>query len=102
MQCQTFSVPLPMSTRRERAKAQANQLNRQLEPTTVMPKKRKEQVVELGKFFIDLAKLTFGGVILTVLLDYSSYKMPLLTTGLVALFMFVTFGFQIIRYGNRE
>ena len=66
------------------------------------PKERKEQVVELGKFFIDLAKLIFGGVILTVLLDYSSYKMSLLIAGLVALFMFVTLGYQIIRYGNSK
>ena len=91
-----------MSTRRERAKAQANQLNRQLEPATVMPKERKEQVVELGKFFIDLAKLIFGGVILTVLLDYQSYKMPLLIAALVSLVMLVTFGYQVIRYGNRN
>ena len=91
-----------MSTRRERAKAQANQLNRQLEPATVMPKERKEQVVELGKFFIDLAKLIFGGVILTVLLDYQSYKMPLLIAALVSLVMLVTFGYQVIRYGNRK
>ena len=91
-----------MSTRRERAKAQANQLNRQLEPTSMMPKERKEQVVELGKFFIDLAKLIFGGVILTVLLDYQSYKMSLLMAGLVSLVMLVTFGYQIIRYGNRK
>ena len=91
-----------MSTRRERAKAQANQLNRQLEPTSMMPKERKEQVVELEKFFIDLAKLIFGGVILTVLLDYQSYKMSLLMAGLVSLVMLVTFGYQIKRYGNRK
>jgi hypothetical protein len=91
-----------MSTRRKRAKAQANQLNRQLEPATVIPKERKEQVVELGKFFIDLAKLIFGGVILTVLLDYQSYKMPLLMAALVSLVMLVTFGYQVIRYGNRK
>ena len=91
-----------MSTRRERAKAQAGQLNKQLVAIAERPKERKEQVVELGIFFVDLAKLTFGGVILTVLLDYSSYKMPLLIAGLVALFMFVTLGYQIIRYGNRK
>ena len=34
--------------------------------------------------------------------DYKSDKMPLLIAGLVALFMFVTFGYQIIRYGNRQ
>ena len=68
----------------------------------MMPKERKEQVVELGKFFIDLAKLIFGGVILTVLLDYQSYKMSLLMAGLVSLVMLVTFGYQIIRYGNRK
>ena len=68
----------------------------------MMPKERKEQVVELGKFFIDLAKLIFGGVILTVLLDYQSYKMPLLIAALVSLVMLVTFGYQVIRYGNRK
>ena len=91
-----------MSTRRERVKAQASQHNKQLVAIANKPKERKEPVVELGKFFVDLAKLTFAGVILTVLLDYKSDKMPLLIAGLVALFMFVTFGYQIIRYGNRQ
>ena len=91
-----------MSTRRERAKAQNLQLNKQLESKVTMPKERREQVVELGKFFIDLAKLIFGGVILTVLLDYRSYKMPLLSAGLVSLAMLVILGYQIIRFGNKK
>ena len=91
-----------MSTRRERVKAQASQRNKQLVAIANKPKERKEPVVELGKFFVDLAKLIFAGVILTVLLDYKSDRMPLLIAGLVALVTFVTFGYQIIRYGNRE
>ena len=91
-----------MSSRRERAKAQASQRIKQLVAIASKPKERKEPVVELGKFFVDLAKLTFAGVILTVLLDYKSDKMPLLIAGLVALVMFVTFGYQIIKYGNRK
>ena len=91
-----------MSTRRERAKAQNLQLNKKLESKVTMPKERREQVVELGKFFIDLAKLIFGGVILTVLLDYRSYKMPLLSAGLVSLAMLVILGYQIIRFGNKK
>jgi hypothetical protein len=91
-----------MSTRRKRVKVQASQHNKHLVAIANKPKERKEPVVELGKFFVDLAKLTFAGVILTVLLDYKSDKMPLLIAGLVALFMFVTFGYQIIRYGNRQ
>ena len=94
-----------MSKRRERAKAQTAQLNQQLVTTKeAKDKKRSEQLVELGKFFNDLAKLVFGGVILTTLREqeYNLYKIPLIGTALVALVMFVILGYQLIRYGNKK
>ena len=57
-------------------------------------------IVELGKFFIDIAKLIFGGVILTILLDYRDYKMPLLVSGLITLVFFVILGTMIIKKAN--
>ena len=90
-----------MTKRRERAKAQRQQHNLQLAQTEKKTEKRREHVVELGKFFIDLAKLVFGGVVLTILLDYESYKLPLFYTGIVVLVLFVELGYQLIKYGNR-
>lgn len=59
-------------------------------------------IVELGKFFIDIAKLIFGGVILTILLDYRDYKMPLLISGLLTLVFFVILGTMIIKKANNN
>ena len=91
-----------MTKRRERAKAQGQlAANVQLAQAGKKTKERREHVVELGKFFIDLAKLVFGGVVLTILLDYESYKLPLFYTGIVVLVLFVELGYQLIKYGNR-
>ena len=91
-----------MSKRRERAKAQSAHPNNKMAQQETNIVRRIEQLVELGKFFIDLAKLIFGGVILTVLLEYMTYKMPLLATGLISIMMFVILGFHLISYANKK
>lgn len=57
-------------------------------------------IVELGKFFIDIVKLIFGGVILTILLDYRDYKLPLFVSGMVTIVFFVILGTMIIKKAN--
>jgi len=91
-----------MSNRREKAKAKGQELNKQLMREEKKPRERSEQLVELGKFFIDLAKLVFGGVILTVLMDFNPYKQILLEAGLLSLVVFVSFGYQLIRLANKK
>ena len=68
---------------------------------TIVEDKPLPHIVELGKFFIDIAKLIFGGVILTILLDYRDYKMPLLVSGLVTLMFFVILGTMIIKKASK-
>ena len=73
-----------MSKRREKNKPQ-NTLNRQLEQPGVKEKEKNESLIELGKYFYNLSGLVFGGVILTILLDFKEDKVPLLFAGLIAM-----------------
>lgn len=102
MEVSDFLSTFAMSNRREKAKAQTSQLNKQLQSVEKKSKERIEELVELGKFFIDLAKLVFGGVILTVLMDFYPYKQPLLEAGILSMVLFLIFGYQLIRYANRK
>ena len=92
-----------MNSRRDKAKKQNTALNKQLETVGVVQGQNENKtIIELGEFFIDLAKLVFGGVILTVLLDYREYKMPLLVSGMVFIVSFVIFGLILIDNGREK
>ena len=92
-----------MNSRRDKAKKQNTALNKQLETVGVVQGQNENKtIIELGEFFIDLAKLVFGGVILTVLLDYREYKMPLLVSGMVFIVSFVIFGLILIDNGRKK
>lgn len=69
-----------MSTRRERAKAQAYQLNKQLEPKTKKVNQRQEK---LANFLIDVAKYVFTGVIIASLFKEMTDKLSLYLLGML-------------------
>jgi hypothetical protein len=79
-QCESFLLLLPMSTRRERAKAQKPQLNSQLE---VIPKMKVNQRKEkLGTYFVDVSKYVLTGVIITSLFKDMTNKASIYLLGL--------------------
>ena len=53
-----------MNARRGKNKQQQAQLNKQLEPVSEKPKLKHPIAKKMGDFFIDVAKLIIGGVIL--------------------------------------
>ena len=55
----------------------------------------KETRKKLGDFFIDIAKLVFGGVVLSVILDLNIDKIAILSMGVLATTVLVILGFVI-------
>ena len=71
-----------MSTRRERAKAPAAQLNKQLEAVEKRMPKENQRKEKLANFLIDVAKYVFTGVIITSLFNDVSDKTILYVVGM--------------------
>lgn len=58
---------------------------------------KKEKIREqLGEYLIDISKLTFGGVVLSVILDISDNKPLVLIFGIVATIIIAVLGFLIL------
>ena len=92
-----------MSTRRERAKAPAAQLNRQLQfaqeaaQKVALREERKKKVNQwASELFTDMAKLVFAGVILGGVFEKVENPILLYGTGLVFLIMFLFIGYLFI------
>ena len=94
-----------MTVRREKAKAQKPQLNKQLEAIEAMePTEQKQEqsiAFEAGKFCLDIAKLVFGGVILAGIMQQGIEFNSLFLTGLSVVLLFVVFGFYLIRRSKK-
>lgn len=87
-----------MNARRDKAKQQRNQLNQQLEPVAVKTKKEKDEFVyEVGKFALDLAKLTFAGVFLTAIMDVSVDMVKVIQWCAIAISILIVFGFILVK-----
>ena len=91
-----------MTTRREKAKAQKPQLNKQLEAIEAVEQKQEQSIAfEAGKFCLDIAKLVFGGVILAGIMQQGIEFNSLFLTGLSVVLLFVVFGFYLIRRSKK-
>jgi hypothetical protein len=59
--------------------------------------KRKVPVKEkLGDFFIDIAKLVFGGVVLSLIISFEANKVFMLVCGIIATAVIAGYGFYLI------
>lgn len=90
-----------MNARREKVKTQ-HQLNRQLEPVEKPRRERDEFTIEVGKFFLDLAKLTFGGMFLTAIMDVSYDMEKVIKICSMAILILAVIGFIFIKLGNNK
>ncbi len=52
---------------------------------------------ELGKYFIDISKLIFGGVVLSQIISISENKNLVLILGIIAAIFFAIIGFIVIK-----
>ena len=59
-------------------------------------------LVESGKFFIDLAKLTFGGLFLTSILELHYDLVLVLIYGFATIVSLTILGFVLIKIGNSK
>lgn len=91
-----------MSTRRERAKAQSAQQSRNVAMVVASPEKLHPVAKKLGDFFIDVAKLIIGGVILAGLMKQDIDYFILAMVGGVVVTLFLSFGIWLINYANKS
>ena len=59
-------------------------------------------LVESGKFFLDLAKLTFGGLFLTSILELHYDLVLVLIYGFATIVSLTILGFVLIKIGNSK
>ena len=91
-----------MSTRRERAIAQNAQQSRSMAVAVSTTKKEHPIAKKLGDFFIDVAKLIIGGVILAGLMKQDIDYLVLSIIGGITVVLFLSFGMWLINYANKE
>ena len=91
-----------MSTRRERAKAQSAQQSRQIAVAVAKSVKEHPVAKKMGEFFIDVAKLIIGGVILAGLMKQDLDYAFLTLCALGAVSAFVGLGIYLIKVSNRK
>ena len=91
-----------MSTRRERAKAQIRQQSSLQAVTAIAVENDHPVAKKLGDFFIDVAKLIIGGVILAGLMKQDIDYLILSIVGGVVVVLFLLFGIWLINYANRN
>ena len=84
-----------MTKRREKAKAQATQLSKQL--AIQVKKEKDESLVESGKYYLDLSKLIFA---IVCLMDFSKEKSLILILGFLGMLIFYFIGMTFIKRGN--
>ena len=91
-----------MSTRRERSKAQIAQKSNQEAIAISKPAVEHPIAKKMGDFFIDVAKLIIGGVILAGLMKQDLDYAFLTLCALGAVSAFVGLGIYLIKVSNRK
>ena len=91
-----------MSKRRERAKAQNAKQGMQATATVAKPEERHPIAKKMGDFFIDVAKLVIGGVILAGLMkqDIDYVYLSLCASG--AVLFLVGLGLYLINVSDKN
>ena len=93
-----------MTKRREKAKPQKSELNKQLVITGTAGQKEKSAkakrirtfLYELGKFMVDIAKLVFAGVIIAGIMDENIDHRLLFLMGSLVVIVFAFVGLIIM------
>lgn len=91
-----------MTKRREKSKPQPAALNKQQQTGEVglMKDEKNELAITFGKFCLDLAKLTYGGVFLSAIMQLSYDMGNAVRYGAVAIVLPVILGMLFVKIGN--
>ena len=93
-----------MNTTRNRQKQQTSRLQSQLERAEELREMRERQkalYLKVGDFLLDLAKLVFGGIILTGIIDLNLDKVWLFLLGAIVAGGLAWWGFVTYQRGIR-
>ena len=93
-----------MNTTRNRQKQQTSRLYSQLERAEELREMRERQkalYLKVGDFLLDLAKLVFGGIILTGIIDLNLDKVWLFLLGAFVAAIFICWGFTNYNRGMK-
>ena len=63
---------------------------------------KKPLTEQIGNYLIDVSKLTFGGVVLSVILEISQNKILILSVGFLATLIFAIWGFILLTIKNNK
>lgn len=90
-----------MAKRREKSKPQSV-LSKQLDvvPQVTKPKPKNELAITFGKFCLDLAKLTYGGVFLSAIMQLSYDMSNAIFYGAMAIVLLSIMGMLFVKIGN--
>ena len=78
-------------------------LNKQLNTNQEQkPKQKNELAITFGKFCLDLAKLTYGGVFLTAIMQLSYDMSNAILYGAVAIVLLSIMGMLFVKIGNEK
>ena len=91
-----------MSANRNRQKQQNQQLHTSLEYAEQIREARERQkafYLKVSDFLLDLAKLVFGGIILTGIIDLDLNKVWLFSVGAIVAAALASWGFNIFKRG---
>ena len=94
-----------MNTTRNRQKQQTGRLHSQLEraeESREMRERQKALYLKVSDFLLDLAKLVFGGIILTGIIDLDLDKVWLFFLGGSVATIFIWWGFTIYNRGMKK
>ena len=91
-----------MSTRRERSKVQIAQKSNQEAVAISKPAVEHPIAKKMGDFFIDVAKLVIGGVILAGLMKQDINYLFLFWLSIGVVFLLVAFGMYLINFANKD
>ena len=95
---------MQINTTRNRQKQQTSRLHSQLEraeESREMRERQKALYLKVSDFLLDLAKLVFGGIILTGIIDLNLDKVWLFTVGASVAAIFICWGFTIFNRGMK-
>ena len=93
-----------MSANRNKQKQQNQQLHSDLEYAEQIREVRERQkafYLKVSDFLLDLAKLVFGGIILTGIIDLDLDKVWLFSVGAIVATGLAVWGFGIFKRGQR-
>lgn len=91
-----------MTTRRERANTQNSQQNKSAVAADDNPRREHPIAKKMSDFFIDVAKLIIGGVILAGLMKQDIDYAFLAISAFLAVSVFVGLGIYLIKVSNRK